>query len=383
MNSTTIDNIKIDRKLLTISVAKQIAQKRKKPITPEEVNYLKQRIKQINKKILANKKIEELLPALVSVYSQELDKLPKNTQYDELDIHSILVAELGKESESISGPKVVEKNATFDSLLQTPRLLQRIVNPQALKRKTYLLLDRKHQAKDANNITEFRWNVTDISHPYDSSMAVSTMPINDIVSIKMYPFIFPSALYTLNETKRLSVEIDELKNQAYVAPAYNKRFHFVFSVQNLTNDSNTQYNIDDLGNSDCVFDFHDPIIELNTITLRFGNPFYNLSLDPDQLPATITSSTNKALLTFAQPHNLDVNDIITISNFITSNANADSAQITLMNNKNGWPATITSDTTVTINVDLSGLVGTIINNPYMIYLESKRFVVRLEIVCVR
>jgi hypothetical protein len=373
----------MDRKILTINVAKQIAQKRHKPISQEELIYLKQRIKCIDKNILINKKMHELLPALVEIYEKELIKLPKSTQYESIDIHDVLVKEIGKESESISGPKNIEKDATIDSLLQKPKLLQRIFNPQVLRYKTYLILDRKYQSQDSNNTTEFRWYVTDISHPHTSNMAVSSMPIRDVVSIKMYPFMFPSALYALNSTKRLSVEIDELKNQAYIIPAYKKRFHFVFSMQSTSSDTYPQYNIDDLGNSDCVFDFHDPILELNSITLRFGNPFNNITLDPDRLLATISADGVQTLLTFNQPHHLNLYDTITIENFSTTDPNTDQVAIDQINNKNGWIVTALTATSATIDVDLSSIVGTIVNNPYLIYFESKRFVIRLEVICVK
>jgi hypothetical protein len=382
LRQTSSGQTQINRKELAMRVATQISQKRKLPLNIEELTYLTQRIKQVDKKILSQK-IEDLLPALVLVYEKELSKLPKPNQYDDIDLQSMLKSEMTKETEASSGYKTITNTTTLDSLLSTPVALQKIFNPAILRYKTYLLLDRKFQSTEANNSTEFKWYVTDTSRVYTSDMAVSTLPIKSITSIKMYPFIFPSSLNALTPSKRLSVEIDELKNQAYIAPAYKKRFHFVFSVQKVDADTYPQYVIDELGQNDCVFDFHNPITELNSVTLCFGNPFRNLALDPDRLYATISSVGAQTRLTFTQAHYLNVDDFVVIENFTTATPTADTTQINLINNVNGNILTGVTSTTATFDIDLSALAGAIVNNPYEIYFESKRFVVRLELTCGR
>lgn len=382
LRQTSSGQTQINRKELAMRVATQISQKRKLPLNIEELTYLTQRIKQVDKKILSQK-IEDLLPALVLVYEKELSKLPKPNQYDDIDLQSMLKSEMTKETEASSGYKTITNTTTLDSLLSTPVALQKIFNPAILRYKTYLLLDRKFQSTEANNSTEFKWYVTDTSRVYTSDMAVSTLPIKSITSIKMYPFIFPSSLNALTPSKRLSVEIDELKNQAYIAPAYKKRFHFVFSVQKVDADTYPQYVIDELGQNDCVFDFHNPITELNSVTLRFGNPFRNLALDADRLYATISSVGAQTRLTFTQSHYLNVDDVVVIENFTTATPTADTTQINLINNVNGNVLTGVTSTTATFDIDLSTLTGAILNNPYEIYFESKRFVVRLELTCGR
>ena len=382
LRQTSSGQTQINRKELAMRVATQISQKRKLPLNIEELTYLTQRIKQVDRKILSQK-IEDLLPALVLVYEKELSKLPKPNQYDDIDLQSMLKSEMTKETEASAGYKTITNTTTLDSLLSTPVALQKIFNPAILRYKTYLLLDRKFQSTEANNSTEFKWYVTDTSRVYTSDMAVSTLPIKSITSIKMYPFIFPSSLNALTPSKRLSVEIDELKNQAYIAPAYKKRFHFVFSVQKVDADTYPQYVIDELGQNDCLFDFHNPISELNSVTLRFGNPFRNLALDPDRLYATISSVGVQTRLTFTQAHYLNVDDVVVIENFTTATPTADTTQINLINNVNGNVLTGVTSTTATFDIDLSALTGAILNNPYEIYFESKRFVVRLELTCGR
>jgi hypothetical protein len=102
-------------------------------------------------------------------------------------------------------------------------------------------------------------------------------------------------------------------------------------------------------------------------------------MDPDVLPAVISSVGAQTLLTFNKPHKLEVGDYIVIENFITSNPDIDNVEINLINEKNGWPIVALTAFTATIDVNLSSLTGAILNNPYNIYLESKRFIIRLKI----
>lgn len=380
----------MDRNLLSAKVANEIKQIIKRDITPDEYSYIINKVKQIDQSLINSKPINTLISVLSKLYSSELkekninQQTEKQLQENKIDMHSVMINEINNDLETHTCMRGITKNSTMDSLLQTPKILQAIFNPAALRYETYLLLDRKFQARDGNNINEFKWNITESGKNYDpKTTAVSTIPLKHITSIKLYPFIFPNTLYAKSDIKRLSVEIIELNNQAYTAAAYNKKFHFALSVQNLSTDPYSKYNVDDVGNSECIYNFHDTIMELNTITLRFGNPFYNLNLDPDILPAVISSTGVQTLLTFTKPHKLEIGDYIVIENFITSSPNIDIVQINLINEKNGWPVVALSTFTATIDVNLSGLVGVILNNPYNIYLESKRFIIRLKILGVK
>jgi hypothetical protein len=374
----------MDRNLLTIKVIQEIKKKYNKEFVPAELEYINTKIKQLDQTLINSKSIDTLISVLSKVYINDLtDKNIKNRTEKKqirIDMHDVINKELSDDLETHSCMRGIKKDSTIDSLLQTPKILQAIFNPSALKYETYLLLDRKFQAKDCNNINEFKWNISESSKNYDpKTTAITTIPLKHITSIKLYPFIFPNTLYAKSDIKRLSVEIVELNNQAYIAAAYNKRFHFALSVQNLSTDPFSKYNVDDVGNSECIYNFHDAIMELNTITLRFGNPFYNLNLDPDILPANITSVAAQTLLTFNKPHKLEAGDYVVIENFITSSPANDIVEINLINEKNGWPVVSLTTFTATIDVNLSGLTGTILNNPYNIYLESKRFIIRLKI----
>jgi hypothetical protein len=368
----------MDKKTITTAIANQIGQKRGRKLNRDELQFLMQRIKQTDTSIFNGKNIADLIPVLVKVYESEIQKIKKIHVEGPIDMQEILAQEM--EQSSINNNKALLKKATWDTLLQSPELLQSILNPSSLQRTSYLILDRKFQAKDANNITEFRWNVTDTSREYDNKASVvSTVEIQNIFGIKMYPFVFPNTPNATTGIKRLSVEIVELNMQAYISAAHKKKFHFMFETQKISNDVYSADNAVDSTLNDSEFRFHDTIMELNSITLRFGNPFKTLSLDPDILTGTIAIVGAQTTVSFGVPHRLALGDIIVIDGFATDNPIADVIEIDQINNPDGWPTTALTSTTATIDIDLSGLTGNIINVPHNIYLESKRFVIQLEI----
>lgn len=363
---------------LIVSVGKGIVQKRKQVLQDHEKRYLVQRLRSLDLNLFKGKPTSSIIFALVELVSVELSKLPKLAKEAPIDVHEMLVKEIGKEPETSLMDKKLEGPTTVDNLLQSPAVLQSIFNPKALRRKAYLILDRKYQAEDTNNINEFKWHVASTSRSYNPlTTAATTAPMRDIVKVKMFPFRFPNSENTVSEFHRLSVEIVELDTQAYIVTHTNKKFHFAFDIE--PTGPAEPYIINDIGNSVAEFEFHDPIIELNTITVRFGNPDDLINLDPDSLYGTITPLGAQTLITFTQPHFCPVSTTIVIHDFNTTNLVADSTEISLMNDPAGWEITAITAFTITIDVDISGLTGVIVGNPFYVYLNAKRFSLRMEI----
>lgn len=346
-----------------------------------EKGYIKTRLRQLDMNLFKGKQITSILSALVELVSAELDKLPKLQEEGPIDIHEIMVQEIGKEPETSLLEKKLDEPTTIDALLQSPAVLQSIFNPHALRRKAYLTLDRKYQADDTNNINEFKWHVSNTSRAFNPlTTAATTAPVRDIIKIKMFPFRFPNSENTVTEFHRLSVEILEFNTQAYIITHTNKKFHFAFDIERTGPIGSTEpYIMDDVGNSMTEFEFHDPIIELSTITLRFGNPGDLINLDPDSLYGTIAPLGAQTVITFTQPHFCSLFTTVVISDFNTTLPIDDAVEIELMNSPTGWDITALTAFTVTIDVDISGLAGAIVGNPFYIYLNSKRFGLRMEL----
>jgi hypothetical protein len=254
-------------------------------------------------------------------------------------------------------------------------------NPLACLRTAYIILDRKYQSRVGNGIDEFIWDLAVHGQGYNmNSSAISTVLPNNIVGAKIIPFRFPRTEAAITFSKRLSITIKELAAHAYVVPAGGHRFHFMFTlIESATGGPNDPYVLANSGGeSTTEFWLGGVVSEIKSITLAFGNPFTQLRLDPDRLSVIITSVGVQTLLTFTQPHFVSVDDTITIEDFTTSNTAADSVDIEIMSDETGWAVIAVTATTITINVDISGLIGVIIT-PTSVYLESKRFLIPLEI----
>jgi hypothetical protein len=313
---------------------------------------------------------------------QELEKQKKQLpEAVHLDVHEMLKKEMTDHPETLSNnlPTSEEKLKDIFRIPQ-PTQLQSIINPKALETRAYIVLDRMHLAYTSDDRTKFTWYLSTQSSNTTGTNAVGVSAmLQDITKIKVHPFIFPNTRNAITSAKRLSILVDELETQAYNA-AYNmKKFHVLFNISEDT-DSQAPYILSTIDDTSSEFVFNRPVIQLTSLTLSFGNPLQTLSLDADRLSATITAVGNQTLLSFSQPHMMATSDIVIISNFNTTQPLEDSIQISLMNDINGWPIVdpITS-TTASIDVDLSGILGTIINNPQpSVYLDSKRFIIPIE-----
>lgn len=368
-----------DKQLIS-AVLQGISIKNKKILTNDEKLFLINKIKHINMEILRGKKISDIISSLVTLLSNDLKSIPKMDN-SPIDMREVFKEQLGIEPETALLSRKIDPNETIDSLLQQPLTLQGIFNPQALHKKAYILLDRKYQSNDVNNINEFKWNISSINKPYDSASAVATALFKDVIKIKVFPFRFPYASNLNSNTHRINIEFVEFNTQSYIIAHNHKKFHVTFDIQKTSNLVGTYpYDLIDIGNANTEFEFSDPIISVDTLTLRFSNLNNVINLDPDNLNATISALGVQTLLTFSQLHWCALGDYVIISNFTTSSPSTDLVEIELMNGLDGWPIiNIPTPNQILIDVDISGLSGAIIGNPFNIYLDSKRFVARVEL----
>ena len=263
--------------------------------------------------------------------------------------------------------------------LTRPLDLLKIFNPSDAISTAYILLDRKFRSDTTDGLSTFTWKLSTSGQGYnEQGTAITTAPLRNITGIRIIPFRFPRTESAITFSKRISVGIEELNNHAYVTSEDRFKFHFLFTLTESGVGANDPYDLSESTNNSTSFGLCNKIQEINSLTVTFGNPFKKLSLDADRLKATITSSGIQAKLTFTQPHFVSVGDSVVIENFTTSDPVTDSVEIELMNSLTGWEVTAITSTTITIDVDLSGLTG-VITTPTSIYLESKRFIIPLEI----
>lgn len=271
----------------------------------------------------------------------------------------------------------IKNYINIDGILGTrdPVKIQRIFNPSALVGRAYLYLDRRYHA---NNVDEqkFTWNITSQGERGDLKTSSWTMvKLKNIIGAKLYSFRFPATTNAINFNKRISISIDEFDMHGYTA-SNRRRFQFMMKIEHTGND-NDPYEIVDTNSHITTFYFYKPRNYLDTITLSFGNPDEMLTLNPDRLVGVISATGIQTLITFSQPHTLNLGDIVVLENVESTNSD-DYVELDLLNNKFGWEITSLTLSTITIDVDISGVSGVLsTNNP--IYFDSKRFRIPMEI----
>jgi hypothetical protein len=297
-----------------------------------------------------------------------------------VDIHELLKTQI-EDPDKVDAEAKNPNDITSILGMGKGMALLRAFNPLACVCTAYIILDRKFQSRAGNGIDEFTWQLSTQGQGYNAnSSAISTVLPNNIIGAKIIPFRFPRTEAAVTFSKRLSISIKELDMHSYVASDHRRRFHFMFTlIESTAGGPNDPYVLANSGGEATTeFWLGSAVSEINSITLTFGNPFTQLRLDPDRLPVTITSVGVQTLLTFTQPHFMSIGDTLTVEDFTTSNPTADFVDIELMSDETGWPAVVATATTLTINVDISGLIG-VITTPTSVYLESKRFLIPLEI----
>ncbi len=241
--------------------------------------------------------------------------------------------------------------------------------------RTTLVLDRRYHTRTINDST-FRWEISTMQKSTNrGNILGASEPLRDITRIRLYPFRIPATTNLVTYSRRVTIAVQELLGQSISAIENNRQFHFMMSVVQ----SGTVYELQDVGSGVTDASFYNPVKELSSLTLTFGNPFNLLTFDPDQLLATLSPSGVDVLFTFTAAHNISTGDVVFCTTFNTSNPTADQTIIAAINSPNGNIVAVTSPTTFTIPIDISGLVGAITGNPHMIYFESKRFIILAEI----
>jgi hypothetical protein len=383
----------INKEHLQKIVYNGINTRRKITMSSIELQYLQSQIKQLSQQFVDKYPLDKLVPELINTIIAGFKYLPLEPR--QIDMHEVLKSQIGTQPETQNTILTPDLTRTSDDAthvlsilgLTTPMKIQRMFNPIALETKAYVQLDRRFQSGKYDNTNTFSWDLSNISAIGSQGVLSTSSRINDIISIKMFPFLFPITpnAYPNN---RLTVTINEFVSQSYSSTTHytntlgqtslsTRQFHFEFVLEPKQVGGYNMYLANDIGQSPATFGFYRPIEELRTLTISFANPFIPLTLESDRGVCTITSLANTSLLTFNSVTFLNPNDLIYLLNFTTTNPNNDVAIISLMNSQYGWPVTIISSTEVTIAVDIRDLVGNIVPNTNC-YFDSKRFSPRIE-----
>lgn len=356
------------------AVVSAIIRKQKSSLSDADQLYVIQAINRLPDAFIIENDAQKVAKVLSDIIYSEINKQREQLIKQRVDIHEMMKQQITNQPDTTSNdiPTSGDELKNIFAIPQ-PTQLQNIINPKALETKAYVVLDRRYLAS-SNNI-QFKWDITyqtSVSPGYNA-LGISAI-LQDITKIKIFPFVFPNTRNAVTGAKKLSMLFSEFETQAYMAVQNARRFHIMFNIS--TPLAGEQHNLSNsIGENE--FEFNRPIIQISSLTLSFGNPLTTLTLDPDRLPVDISIGGGLALLTFADSPRIITGDIVIISGFNTTNPTADAAIISLINDQNGYPVSIITPTTMTIPVDLTTLVGVIVN-PSQAYLDSKRFIIPVE-----
>jgi len=76
-------------------VCGKIHSTRQKELNAEEVRYVMAKLKSLDQSIFIGKKLEDVVPVIAKIYSDDLKKLEKYQAREEFDIHDYMVNTIG------------------------------------------------------------------------------------------------------------------------------------------------------------------------------------------------------------------------------------------------------------------------------------------------
>ena len=333
----------------------------------DQIEYIRRGVLGLSSAFLQRQSYPDTINSLSIIFIKDL-----KTGLRKVDLHEELKKEIGAIPETFAYTVIPDAQPSTSLPKETLEKLYNITL-KAFTSKTYIVLDRRFQNGASDNKTKFSWSISDQGHSTGGSVVGTIAPLKDITKIRTFPFTFPKTKNTLNSSRAISLTIEELILQSYNSNPQSKNFHFLFTL--IKPVAFNEYILTDSGNSSSEYEFYIPILELPTITISFGNPYQTLELDPDVLSANVTLGLN-TILTFNIDHNCLAGDLIQFITFQTTAPNEDLNAINTMKNTN-WTITQITSNTMTINTNIS-FVGNVIN-PCQIYLDSKRFFIRMEL----
>mgnify|MGYP000976884063 CR=1 FL=1 len=281
--------------------------------------------------------------------------------------------------------------------IKTSEEMVRVLNPVSLYKKNYFVLDSRYRSNEgsnnlSNSIDKYIWDFNLNSQPSDKNSSVNVIGnMRDIVAMRIYPFRIPYSSLLDNKYKRVSMLIDEMSSQSFVAHEQRK-FHFILGSDidsNFLNLSTDKFN-------DGHFYFEKPITTLEKISISFGNPLEKVSFGLDRCNyrvdnvsiAPLTKITtyytnNTDLFT----HGLTNGDRVYLSGYTVGYVDPILVEQVQINNKiqndinniNGYIISIIDNYSFSINLDTS-----LIQNPLDIafsdvYFGSSRIFIPMEI----
>jgi hypothetical protein len=272
----------------------------------------------------------------------------------------------------------------------------RVMNPNAMHRKNFMILDSRYRilsGSTIDGISTFSWNYV-LKSQIEAQGSVNIIGnVRDIIAMRVYPFRIPYVESADNKYSRVSVFVEELGSQAFVAHE-DRKFHFM--LRSAIDSEFIDLETDKF--NDGFFHFEKPITTLNTLTLSFGSPLEKIIFPNDRswcgidyfalTPLTlITTYVNSPLGSSLQEHGLHNGDRVYFELFNVGDvppALADQKLINdtikeTVNKKEGFLVNVIDVNNFTIDYDTSSIQNPITDIRFRVFFGSKRMFIPIEL----
>jgi len=242
-------------------------------------------------------KITKIGPILGKVLSGKLQELIRMEQEEQetLDLREYQKAAIGSADQdpgvyggpteedskllrASEGPKDTDKALVLSEFLGINDLneFRMLFNPESMYVHYYLVLDSNYRdttEEIPTAITKFTWRYAPTQFT-GTGFCNSVGVIRDIIGMRMYQPRVPYLAGMNTDAKRVSVLIEELASQAFIAEN-GRRFHFLLRPNFITGQTDIELSTEDY--NDGIFNFRKPITKIDSFTLSFGDPLQILT----------------------------------------------------------------------------------------------------------
>jgi hypothetical protein len=301
-------------------------------------------------------------------------------------------------------PKTIEQFESKSNVSKEPSLISnllgltscndaaRLFNPESFIRKNYIILDSRYRELNGSNtigITSFTWSYVLQSLASQQGTVNIVGNVRDIIALRIYPCRIPYVSSADNKYSRISILINQLSSQSFIAHE-NRNFHFM--LRSVIDDTFINLHTNDY--NDGYFYFEKPITTIDKLTLTFGSPIEPVVFDKDRDLCTIDYFIIQPLtkittgnLNSPTPHNLTNGDRVYFTDFKTgvidpslvNEIAIDNAIVELINNINGFVVTVIDAVSFSIILDTSNIQSPINNLVFNVFYGSKRMFIPIEI----
>jgi hypothetical protein len=331
-----------------------------------EKSYIITYLRETPVEVFKGRKYDEIVMVLSTAITQKLLENTSCHDDQEINIHELLKNEIGvstdKEFDTFNIGDIDTKftdeivsnftnQVDVTSFMGSNNIidLQKLFNPELVKKKAYITLDTRYRRLENDGTTEFVWNFSNNEIIVQGSVnAIGN--IENITAMRIYPVRIPYNSQADNEYNRVSLYISELSAQSFLNHE-NSRYHFLFNL--VVRDRWIELCPENF--NDGYFYFRNPITRLETLTVSFGAPLSTINFDPDRLSFQVISYGTTTQFQSTSSHNIETGDLVYISNFTTFNSGANNSIIGSVNSENGHIINYIDETTFEINVDTSSI----------------------------